>query len=351
MQIWWLLTLASLALSPTLAENCFGEQCEEDAQALIQRQSVERVERSAAGTGVSVGAHITTLDGQRYLFNSGGTYEMWGLRGVPSKALGGVDLDPNTKRPVNVNWQLLAHYSGKHKIKIRALLLQDLSNPTDSLMQITAEDCRWERKLVSPTKESRDQPKWSSWLLDPTVGPLSSGVTSVKLSNVSFQLKKKANGFDHWFSELHLFLHTQDGNHVEVADMKIHCMQGDQVGARVNMHRHEDIKWVVGQIAAGKHSADAHFIPDQWAALGGSNQASFFLHRSDLKLGGLKLFQVCDENDRSEASKICAKQLQVSEEDPAFQACVDDACRGASEVEATSADAEDIADSDGMIDD
>jgi len=32
MQIWWLLTLASLALSPTLAENCFGEQCEEDAQ-------------------------------------------------------------------------------------------------------------------------------------------------------------------------------------------------------------------------------------------------------------------------------------------------------------------------------
>ena len=47
--------------------------------------------------------------------------------------------------------------------------------------------------------------------------------------------------------------------------MKIHCMQGDQVGARVNMHRREDIKWVVGQIAAGKHSADAHFIPDQWA--------------------------------------------------------------------------------------
>lgn len=90
-------------------------------------------------------------------------------------------------------------------------------------------------------------------------------MTSVKLSNVSFQLKKKANGFDHWFSELHLFLHTEDGNHVEVADMKIHCMQGDQVGARVNMHRHEDIKWVVGQIAPGKHSADAHFIPDPWA--------------------------------------------------------------------------------------
>lgn len=51
-------------------------------------------------------------------------------------------MDPNTKRPVSVNWQLLAHYSGKHKMKIRALLLQDLSNPTDSLMQITAEDCR-----------------------------------------------------------------------------------------------------------------------------------------------------------------------------------------------------------------
>mmetsp|Transcript_87778 Transcript_87778/g.179322 ORF Transcript_87778/g.179322 Transcript_87778/m.179322 type:complete len:347 (+) Transcript_87778:51-1091(+) len=345
--LWWLVVLA---LSPIgTAENCeHREQCEEDAQALIQRQSEQR---SAAGLGVSVGAHISTLDGQRYPFAKCGTYEMWGLRGVPAKALGGVELDPNTKRPVNVNWQLLAHYSGKHKIKIRALLLQDLSNPTDSLMQITAEDCRWERKLVSPTKESRGEPKWSSWLLDPTVGPLSSGVTSVKLSNVSFQLKKKANGFDHWFSELHLFLHTQDGNHVEVADMKIHCMQGDQVGARVNMHRREDIKWVVGQIAAGKHSADAHFIPDQWAALGGSNQASFFLHRSDLKLGGLKLFQVCDENDRSEASKICAKQLQVSEEDPAFQACVDDACRGASEVEATSADAEDVADSDGMIDD
>lgn len=42
---------------------------------------------------------------------------------------------------------------------------------------------------------------------------------------------------------------------------------------------------------------------------------------------------------------------RIHEEDPAFQACVDDACRGASEVEATSADAEDIADSDGMIDD
>jgi len=42
---------------------------------------------------------------------------------------------------------------------------------------------------------------------------------------------------------------------------------------------------------------------------------------------------------------------RIHEEDPAFQACVDDACRGASEVEATSADAEDVADSDGMIDD
>ena len=56
--------------------------------------------------------------------------------------IAGVELDPNTKRPVNVNWQLLAHYSGSHS-KIKGLLLQDLSNPTDALMQITSDDCRW----------------------------------------------------------------------------------------------------------------------------------------------------------------------------------------------------------------
>lgn len=328
MQLWWLLTLT---LSPTLGtaeQHNVGEQCEEDEQALIQRLGSERVERSAAGTGVSVGAHISTLDGQRYLFSNTGTYEMWGMRGVPSKALGGADLDPNTKRPVNVNWQLLAHYSGSPTTKIRALLLQDLSNPTDSLMQITSDDCRWQRKLVSPAEESKVEAQYSPWLLDDTVAPLWSGVTTVQLSNVSFEMKKHANGFDHWLSTLHLFLHTEDGGYMEVVDMKVHCMQGDQVGTRINMHRHNDMKWVVGQIAPGKHTAEAHYIPDSWAALGGSNPASSFLHRSDVKMGKMKLFQICDEKARSEAMKNCAKQLQVSEEDPAFQACVEEeGCR------------------------
>mmetsp|Transcript_61207 Transcript_61207/g.134018 ORF Transcript_61207/g.134018 Transcript_61207/m.134018 type:complete len:360 (+) Transcript_61207:76-1155(+) len=355
MQIWWLLTLASLALSPTLAENCFGEQCEEDAQALIQRQSEQR---SAAGLGVSVGAHISTLDGQRYPFAKCGTYEMWGLRGVPAKALGGVELDPNTKRPVNVNWQLLAHYSGSQG-KIKGLLLQDLSNPTDALMQLTSDDCRWSRKLISPTNESKGEAQWTSWPMDRWTEPLSSGVTFVKLSNVLDRPRKHSKGYDRRISHVKLFMHTQQGNHIDhalVTDMKFNCRIGDQISTRVYMQRPADLKWVVGQIAPGKHSENDHFIPDQWAALGGSDKASFFLRHTDVKfasfilkqaglngLTGLNLLQVCDGKERSEAKEACAKHLSplhVSEEDPAFQQCVDDACRegNAEDVAAEAAD-------------
>eukprot|EP00435_Cladocopium_sp_Y103_P024149 s116_g5.t3 len=250
MQIWWL--VASLALSRTLAENCsFSEQCEEDAQVLIQQQSVQR---SAAGTGVgvAVGAHISTLDGMRYPFSSHGTFELWGIRGVPSKALGGVELDPNTKRPVSVNWQLLAHYSGN--AKITGVLLQDLSNPTDSLMQLTSEDCRWSKKLISPAEGSKEEAK--------------NGVTFVKLTNVVDRPKKHPEGFDRRISHVKLFLYTQEGSQIgraELTDIKFYCRKGDQINAHINMHRKEDLKWVVGQIAPGKHSPDAHFIPDPWA--------------------------------------------------------------------------------------
>lgn len=330
MQIWWL--VASLALSRTLAENCsFSEQCEEDAQVLIQQQSVQR---SAAGTGVgvAVGAHISTLDGMRYPFSSHGTFELWGIRGVPSKALGGVELDPNTKRPVSVNWQLLAHYSGN--AKITGVLLQDLSNPTDSLMQLTSEDCRWSKKLISPAEGSKEEAKWTSWPLDKMADPLSNGVTFVKLTNVVDRPKKHPEGFDRRISHVKLFLYTQEGSQIgraELTDIKFYCRKGDQINAHINMHRKEDLKWVVGQIAPGKHSPDAHFIPDPWAALGGSNQASFFLRRADFKSGGLKLLQVdgCDEKDRSLAISACSKALEplhMSEEDPDFKACVDDAC-------------------------
>ena len=51
--------------------------------------------------GVSVGAHISTLDGQRYPFAKCGTYEMWGLRGVPAKALGGA---PGGASPIEKCW-------------------------------------------------------------------------------------------------------------------------------------------------------------------------------------------------------------------------------------------------------
>lgn len=340
MQLWW---VVALVLSPlgTDAETCDSEQCEEDVQALIQRQSLER---SAAGVGVSVGAHISTLDGQRYPFAKCGTFEMWGLRGVPAKVLGGVPLDPNTKLPVTVNWQLLAHYAGKHN-KIKGILLQDLSNPTDAMMQLTSDNCRWSRKLVSPMNESKGEGPWTSWQMDRWTEPLSSGVTFVKLSNVIDRPKRHKNSYDRRYFHVKLFMHTQQGNkldHAVITDMKIDCRVGDQISTRIYMHRPSDLKYVVGQIAPGKHSEEDHFVPDQWQALGGSATASFFLHHTDVKwasfvlkqagliLPKLNLLQACGEKEISKAKEACAKHLNpldVSEEDPTFQQCVDDACR------------------------
>lgn len=295
-----------------------------------------------------MGAHISTLDGGHYPFAKCGTFEMWGLRGVPARALGGVPLDPNTKRPVTVNWQLLAHYAGKHN-KIKGLLLQDVSNPTDAMMQITSDSCRWSRKLVSPMNDSKREGPWTPWAMDRWTEPLSSGVTFVKLSNVIERPKKHKNGYDRRLSHVKLFMHTQQGkkiDHALVADMKVDCRVHDQISTRIYMHRPEDLKWIVGQIAPGKHSEDDHFIPDQWNALGGSAAASFFLHHTDVKwasfilekagmsLASLKslrmsLLQACNEKERHAAKEACAKHLSslVSEEDPAFQQCVEDACR------------------------
>jgi hypothetical protein len=59
--------------------------------------------------GVSVGAHISTLDGQRYPFAKCGTYEMWGLRGVPAKALGGA-------QPIGILHVLITKSWGFHGI-------------------------------------------------------------------------------------------------------------------------------------------------------------------------------------------------------------------------------------------
>ena len=94
-----------------------------------------------------------------------------------------------------------------------------------------------------------------------------SGVTFVKLSNVIERPKKHKNGYDRRLSHVKLFMHTQQGkkiDHALVADMKVDCRVHDQISTRIYMHRPEDLKWIVGQIAPGKHSEDDHFIPDQW---------------------------------------------------------------------------------------
>lgn len=260
------------------------------------------------GGDVTGDPHIRTLDGNHYLLLNQGTFSLWRFSGQ-----------------ANVDWQIYTRYSGHQSFTKGLLLVDQSAKRFRRALEITAKDCKWRTRTEGNEWEVVQHPE------------LFSGEgTALNLTrhHLRFFMNNKHDEND-----------GHDGQR-EVAVLSFRCRPTHYMNLAIKMRRAEDVKFVEGELRAARkpHGAsmlqmtDAEFEQHKsWTALGGSGDASVYLEAADE--AATSFVSKCQESQKAEAAKICAKHLgEMQKETRAnadfFSDCVYDVCNGAGEVAA-----------------
>ena len=167
---------------------------------------------------ISGDPHIQTLQGDRYTLLKQGTFLAWRF----SK-----DSKISSKAPVD--WQLFAHYSGRHSYT-RGLLLLDKSK--NQAMEMTSDDCIWRTK------------GGSHWILAKSGHMLPNfedSATKLRVVELESPDGKKLR------ARINLEMNTEHGTH-RIARLYTQCKPGEHMNFKLTMYQKSDIDFVGGEL-------------------------------------------------------------------------------------------------------